>query len=750
MQFRKLAAVAGTALMAGLSMAGPALAAGVTNVADIGSLAGASDSTAVMPTFVIGKDAQPADVAAAINLASYLAGNVYKTESVSVTGGAAVSDGVTFRTEMNTTISKTRDFDIGTGPTSSPLSLQPVTRGGRPATFLKEGLFTISGTEYKFYEKITLMKSNMTVSTSGYYVQRGNSDSTYEVNYKSYGISVPNDDIVYGLYFETAAPVGTNNLTSQTIKFMGQDYTVSSSSTTKVELAPVGGSVGLKAGESATVGAYTVKVDSIATASGGSADVFITVCKGDVCSASTSFRSGDTKTLTVGSDSVGVTISSVAYGASASVLVGTTAMKLDNGQTLTNFPNWRASVSSSGNAITALTLTYVQPHSSFTGTYPVLEEGKSVAAPNNFFVLKNMGWEARDYHRLTASTGSNSNFGGGAASTEEGVVFALTSPSSGSAVKVWDVGGGTFSEKIAYDMTNGAWRYLNSTSGWSTAGSTPQIQLTESTLTMAVRNRTDMVNAPLAGASGADLVFFIQEPTLTTAAKQNAWFIVADYDYRGNGYARFNLDTGVKIGSGSNADYLLYGTTLTNSTAPLSIAYGGDTPKSRSAFTTNYGSKLVSADQTQIVIDVAKAENYVDILLGREAGTGVGGSAVSKTPIQITFDVAKLDTEISDASKMTTDMVIMGGPAVNQLAATLLGKTYPAHGESSGIPENAALVQVVQNAFGSGKVAVLVAGWDAAETDLAVAAIQAGKVTLAEPKVKISGSVAAPEVVKLV
>jgi len=752
MQFRKLAAVAGTALMAGLSMAGPALAAGVTNVADIGSLAGASDSTAVMPTFVVGKDAQPADVAAAINLASYLAGNVYKTESVAVTGGAAAADGVTFRTELQNTTALTRDFDTGT----TDVNLQPPTRGGRPATFLKEGSFTISGTEYKFYEKVLMSGSNLQ-TTSGYYVQRGSSDTTYENAYKSYGVSVPNDKVIYGLFFDTASPVGTNNLTSQTIKFLGVDYTVSSSSTSKVELAPVGGSVGLKAGESATVGSFTVKVDSIATASGGSADVFVSVCKGDVCSQSTSFRSGDTKTLTVGSDSVGVTISSVAYGASASVLVGTTSIKLENAQTLTAFPNWRAgigrSVGGSGNEIANLTITYVQPHSSFTGTYPILEEGKSLVAPNNFFVLKNMGYESRDYYRLTMTTGSNSNFGGGSSSTEEGVVFKLTNPTSGAAMKVWDVGGGTFSDQVAYDMTNGAWRYLNTTTGWQTGTGTPQIQLTESTLTMAVRNTTASTaafeQAQTATLSAVDMVFFVQEPALTESGFSNAWSIVADYNYGSNGYARFNAPTDLFPQAGSDTDYLLYGRTLKNDTNVLSISYGGTTPKARAAFTSNFGSKLVSTDQTQIVIDIPKAQNYIGVLYGREAGAATGGSATSKTPIQITFDVAKLDSEISDASKLTTDTVIMGGPAVNTLAAQLLGKTYPAKGADSGIPENAALVQVFQNAFGSGKVAVLVAGWEAEHTDLAVAAIQAGKVTLAEPKVKISGSVAAPAVEKL-
>jgi hypothetical protein len=741
MQFRKLAAVAGTAIMAGLTLAGPALAAGVTNVADIGMLAGASGTTAVFPTFVVGKDAQPADVAAAINLAAYLAGNVYQTQQISVTGGSATADGVVFRTELQNTTANTRDFSLS----GTDISLQPTTRGGRPATFLKEGSFTLSGTQYKFYEKILMNRSSMPTTSGAFYLQRGSSDTTYENAYNNYGLAIPNDNLIYGLYFDTPTYVGANNLTAQTIKFLGQDYTVSSSTTSEIQLAPVGGSVGLKAGGTATVGAYTVTVDSIATASGGTADVFLTVCKGSVCSTSTPFKSGDTKTLNVGSDVVSVTLSGVAYGASAAVLVGTTSLDLKNGQTLDAYPNWRAGIGTTSNTVNNITLTYVQPHQSFTGAYPVLGMGQSVAVPMNFFELKNLGYESRSSYRLTASTGSNSNYDGGVASNIEGVTFALTDPTTGAAMKVWDVGGGTYSDKIAYDMTNGAWRYLNSSSGWSSASNTPKVQLTEAVMQMVLRNATDMVNAPIGGTSGADMVFLLQEPPLTAGGKTMAWYFVTDWNTGSNGYAQFNAPSGLVVGTSGNPDYLLYGKTTANDTSLYSVAYGGGSPKVRSAFASNYGASLVSASQTQVVIDIPKAENYVDVLLGREAGAGTSGSVVSKTPIQITSDVAKLDTEVNTAA-LTTDVVVMGGPAVNQLAATLLGKTYPAHGADSGIPQNAALVKVFQNAFGAGHVAVLIAGWDAPQTDLAVAAIQAGQVTNAVPAVSISGTVAAPTI----
>ncbi len=58
-------------------------------------------------------------------------------------------------------------------------------------------------------------------------------------------------------------------------------------------------------------------------------------------------------------------------------------------------------------------------------------------------------------------------------------------------------------------------------------------------------------------------------------------------------------------------------------------------------------------------------------------------------------------------------LIVVGGPCVNRVAAELLNKTFPACGVASGIPQNAALVKIVEE---GGKVAVLVAGWEWQDT----------------------------------
>ncbi|MFH0929550.1 MAG: S-layer protein [Candidatus Aenigmatarchaeota archaeon] len=99
MQFKKLAAIAGSALMAGMTLVAPALATSVTSLDSISDMVGVADSTVSFPLFVIGAGAATADVAAGINVAVNMAANAKTTSQVSVEG---VSVGVTGGTSMAT------------------------------------------------------------------------------------------------------------------------------------------------------------------------------------------------------------------------------------------------------------------------------------------------------------------------------------------------------------------------------------------------------------------------------------------------------------------------------------------------------------------------------------------------------------------------------------------------------------------------------------------------------------------------
>jgi hypothetical protein len=132
--------------------------------------------------------------------------------------------------------------------------------------------------------------------------------------------------------------------------------------------------------------------------------------------------------------------------------------------------------------------------------------------------------------------------------------------------------------------------------------------------------------------------------------------------------------------------------------------------------------------------------------MGAAAPTGVTYNKVS--PIKTA--VAKLDTEVTDAMKAAYHIVTVGGPCINKITAAAMNLTYPACGAASTIPENAAMIEVKDDAFTSGKVVVIVAGWEADNTRLACSVLQNYDAYKSQfgtaKKVKITGTIAAPSI----
>jgi len=122
-----------------------------------------------------------------------------------------------------------------------------------------------------------------------------------------------------------------------------------------------------------------------------------------------------------------------------------------------------------------------------------------------------------------------------------------------------------------------------------------------------------------------------------------------------------------------------------------------------------------TTDQTSLKIIYPGEETYADLYIGSKASkvtstAGAEGTAVTK----IEVGAAVMDTSL--ASYTSQNLIVVGGPAINRAAAALLGKTYPAYGVDSGIAENTGMIKLVESA---GKVALIVAGWEADDTQRA-------------------------------
>jgi S-layer protein (TIGR01564 family) len=96
-------------------------------------------------------------------------------------------------------------------------------------------------------------------------------------------------------------------------------------------------------------------------------------------------------------------------------------------------------------------------------------------------------------------------------------------------------------------------------------------------------------------------------------------------------------------------------------------------------------------------------------------GAAAGGAVKEQTSVKTA--VAKLDTDVTDADKNNDNVIIVGGPAVNTLVSDLAtaGKTkdlnwYLSQGEGT------AIIDFVADAWGTGKAALVVAGYSAADT----------------------------------
>jgi hypothetical protein len=166
---------------------------------------------------------------------------------------------------------------------------------------------------------------------------------------------------------------------------------------------------------------------------------------------------------------------------------------------------------------------------------------------------------------------------------------------------------------------------------------------------------------------------------------------------------------------------------------------------------TDHLSSTLGGSGTLNYPDVATYANvYVLSPTGTVSTSGVSGTLTTDKVLPITADVVKIDSESDiESVKQNNDLVVVGGPCINSVAAAALDKTFPTCGAASGIPENAALIKVIADKFATGKTVLLIAGWEADDSDLAARIVQSGfplatAAQKAASELTITGTVASP------
>jgi hypothetical protein len=191
-------------------------------------------------------------------------------------------------------------------------------------------------------------------------------------------------------------------------------------------------------------------------------------------------------------------------------------------------------------------------------------------------------------------------------------------------------------------------------------------------------------------------------------------------------------DANVKLGSAPSAKDILSG----NNTFSVD-----DTKVYVGRINGTLASKITEdkvADQNSIEIEYPGEETYGNLFIGSKASkvtTSASGESVAVSKIEV--GAAVLDSSL--ASYTSQNLIVVGGPAINKASAALLGKKYPAYGAESGIPENAGLIKLVEQADGT--VAMIVAGWEAEDTQRACRVVaESDQYAMSGKEVQVTGT----------
>jgi hypothetical protein len=163
------------------------------------------------------------------------------------------------------------------------------------------------------------------------------------------------------------------------------------------------------------------------------------------------------------------------------------------------------------------------------------------------------------------------------------------------------------------------------------------------------------------------------------------------------------------------------------------IKVGGDNRGTREYdVMTSYGLVVKGvkseAAADRLTINVPNVDGIkATIAIGKVTGAVVTAAAEYNVVKPIPTPVAILDTEFEEGIHGLKNIIAVGGPAVNRISAMVMNVAFPSYGAASGIPENQGLVKVIDSPYATGKVVMMVAGWEKEHTRAMVDAITKGK-----------------------
>jgi len=147
--------------------------------------------------------------------------------------------------------------------------------------------------------------------------------------------------------------------------------------------------------------------------------------------------------------------------------------------------------------------------------------------------------------------------------------------------------------------------------------------------------------------------------------------------------------------------------------ASASLASDSDFTKDVDWWGTLVTTDASDSDQKTVSVAYPKSQVYAQVYIGETGSSVVGSGTTGATALG---DVLVKDSEVSSVS--SKNLIVVGGSCINSVAATLVGGAYCGSSwtDATGVGSGQFLIQSFGDAYTTGKIALLVAGYDVADT----------------------------------
>ncbi|MEM5802473.1 MAG: S-layer protein [Candidatus Aenigmatarchaeota archaeon] len=745
--YKKFVASFMTALMAAMTLVSPALGATALNT---------------YPTFlgkvgdfyvVVGEEAAASDIAGAIDIAANLAQLSYKETTVT---GATVTGLTGIERKIAIPTSNTGSKIVGQDSNQLPTPLRNFHFSG-----LKEGQFEYKGTNYNYHEEV---RSPQTSALTLTHSLSDPINGTLKMKVESNGIE-------YRYVFDSAIPAGSlpssPNSSSYSdplvVNVLGREFKIVSISGTSfkaltgsVDWVEQGSTTGL------TVGELTALVTTVYSGPTPQAAIKIVDSSGNTVTDLLVTTTG--KSFTYKGETYNVKVLQTATVAAAGLGTNRAQLLFGKGDVEKNFDGtttstvsewgsqWKIGTSSNfetnGGIPAGAYIRVTYEPDSLTNAERYFSAGSVFQGPAGYFELKFAGYSPDKFAKVTIEDSgsqtlynSTATTGYGSKSNLRGLKISTTTPGT-------IVNGSNNYDEVYLLFSNATQATSNQWSGtYYHLGYKDKTTGRIVALSSTYYNGVNITNADSGTTDPAGLG--IWNFTLSYGGSGSTQFVVrGNFNNQTllNGVEVYNLTSGGSLSVLQVRANFMNRTTASSSLPPELILGTGastaDTDDVKALIESNTvtdvstqvgdlitdgGIQLYSvksnAEANKVVLGVPPETVYGLVQFGKIGETTTTAGGTVKEVIPVTAAVAKLDTEIGTPEK-AKNLVSVGGPCVNKVSADAMGKKFPACGADSGIQQNTGLIQVFDGTYTSGKVVVVVAGWEAKDTRLASSVLQ--------------------------